>query len=85
MKKTLIGCNSFTNKQGKPCYLLHYTQPFNSNTNSYGMSTSTEFVNSDIFQKSIQLVGSDVVIDYERNGSFFKAIDIRRIEEKGVK
>ena len=85
MKKTLIGCNSFSNKQGKPCYLLHYTQPFLSDSNSYGMGTSTEFVNSEIFQKAIQLVGSDVVIDYERNGSFFNAIDIRRILEKGGK
>lgn len=82
MKKTLIGCNSFTSKQGKPCYLLHFNHPFNTSVGSYGMCTSTEFVNSEIFQKAIQFVGCDIVIDYERNGSFFNAIDIRKIEYK---
>lgn len=88
MNKTLIGRNSFTSKQGKQLYLLHFTQPFSSCANADGLSCITEFVNFDIYEKAKNLIGLDVVIDYEKIGSYFKAISIRKdnkLLEKEVK
>lgn len=88
MQKTLIGRNSFTSKQGKQCYLLHLTHPFSSYENADGLSCTTEFVNFDVYEKAKNLIGLDVVIDYEKTGSYFNAISIRKdnkLLEKGVK
>lgn len=79
MKNTLVGCNKFTSKNGNLCYLLHFEKPFQSKENCYGLCTCTEFVNSDIFNQAIDLIGCEVVIDYERNGSYYNAINIRKI------
>lgn len=78
MNKTLIGRNSFTSRQGRQCYLLHFTQPFQSYDNADGLSCTTEFVNFDIYEKAKNFIGLDVVIDYEKQGSYFNAICIRK-------